>query len=340
MLIGIDIGGSLCKIAVQGGVESEWSRAWTAVGDESHIIVRTIPASKKYVEGLIRAIQRASHGKVIKVAITGGGVHRHSEIIKQLKHSKNINLCTRTDEFTALVGGLRYVRRNFPSGCLYHLSNFLFHGNVGPDRAKVTASGIDLPPDTPVLVVNMGTGTSFVDVPGDSNFNRVGGSSLGGGTFMGLVKGLTNCKGYEQALELAALGDSRKVDMLVGDIYGDSQIRKVGLRSSTLASSFARLADTESDACDSDKALSCLIMISMNVASMAQLHARLHSRKYILFTGTFLYENSIALRIIAYAINFWSGGKRTALFVEHSAYLGCIGALGSLELGNHGHAKL
>jgi type II pantothenate kinase len=44
--------------------------------------------------------------------------------------------------------------------------------------------------------------------------------SLGGGTFLGLCCLLTGCETFEEAIELAAEGDSHKVDKLVKDIYG------------------------------------------------------------------------------------------------------------------------
>lgn len=44
--------------------------------------------------------------------------------------------------------------------------------------------------------------------------------SLGGGTFLGLCCLLTGCSTFEEALEMASLGDSTRVDKLVRDIYG------------------------------------------------------------------------------------------------------------------------
>lgn len=44
--------------------------------------------------------------------------------------------------------------------------------------------------------------------------------SLGGGTFLGLCSLLTGCESFEEALEMAAKGDSTQADKLVRDIYG------------------------------------------------------------------------------------------------------------------------
>lgn len=60
-------------------------------------------------------------------------------------------------------------------------------------------------------------------------------NSLGGGTFLGLCCLLTGCETFEEAIELAAEGDSRNVDKLVRDIYGGDYAR-FGLSGETVAS--------------------------------------------------------------------------------------------------------
>jgi type II pantothenate kinase len=59
--------------------------------------------------------------------------------------------------------------------------------------------------------------------------------SLGGGTFLGLCCLLTGCDTFEEAIELASLGDSSSVDKLVKDIYGGDYDR-FRLSGSTVAS--------------------------------------------------------------------------------------------------------
>ena len=49
---------------------------------------------------------------------------------------------------------------------------------------------------------------------------RVGGTSLGGGTFWGIMSLLTGARTFEKMLSMADKGDNSGVDMLVGDIYG------------------------------------------------------------------------------------------------------------------------
>ena len=59
--------------------------------------------------------------------------------------------------------------------------------------------------------------------------------SLGGGTFLGLCCLLTGCDTFEEAIELASLGDSSSVDKLVKDIYG-GDYERFRLSGSTVAS--------------------------------------------------------------------------------------------------------
>ena len=63
----------------------------------------------------------------------------------------------------------------------------------------------------PYLLVNIGSGVSMLHVAGDGQYERVSGSSLGGGTFWGLCRLLTRCRGFDEMLELSMRGDNAKV---------------------------------------------------------------------------------------------------------------------------------
>merc|ERR1719188_2710154 len=72
----------------------------------------------------------------------------------------------------------------------------------------------------PYLLVNIGTGVSIVKVRSHNSFQRVSGTAMGGGTYWGLCQLLTECKTWEEAMELGAAGDAHEVNLLVEDIYG------------------------------------------------------------------------------------------------------------------------
>ena len=54
----------------------------------------------------------------------------------------------------------------------------------------------------PYLLVNIGSGVSILSVTGENDFKRVYGTSLGGGTFLGLCCLLTGCDTFEEVLFL------------------------------------------------------------------------------------------------------------------------------------------
>lgn len=95
----------------------------------------------------------------------------------------------------------------------------------------------------PYLLVNIGSGVSMIKVTGPKSHIRIGGSSIGGGTLWGILSLLTNAKTYDDMLGMASNGDNANVDMLVGDIYGESY-NKIGLKSTTIASSFGKVFKT------------------------------------------------------------------------------------------------
>ena len=92
----------------------------------------------------------------------------------------------------------------------------------------------------PYLLVNIGSGVSMVKVSGPRQFERVGGTSLGGGTFWGILSLLTGARTFDEMLAMAERGDNSGVDMLVGDIYGTGY-GKIGLKSTTIASTFGKV---------------------------------------------------------------------------------------------------
>ena len=92
----------------------------------------------------------------------------------------------------------------------------------------------------PYLLVNIGSGVSMIKVSGKRDYQRIGGTSLGGGTFWGLLSLLTGASTFDEMLKMADRGDNARVDMLVGDIYG-TDYGKIGLKSNTIASSFGKV---------------------------------------------------------------------------------------------------
>ena len=92
----------------------------------------------------------------------------------------------------------------------------------------------------PFLVVNIGSGVSIIKVISESEYVRVSGTSLGGGTFWGLSRLLARCRTFDESMDFSVAGDNENVDLLVGDIYG-GDYNQFHLKSATLASSFGKV---------------------------------------------------------------------------------------------------
>lgn len=215
----------------------------------------------------------------------------------------------------------------------------------------------------PYLLVNIGSGVSMIKVSGPREYQRVGGTSLGGGTLWGLLSLLTGAKTFDDMLGMAERGDNAKVDMLVGDIYG-TDYGKIGLKSSAIASSFGKvfrmkrgedgeaeadstagpakaslksqptlpapINDPESSSAtafsSSDISRSLLYAISNNIGQIAYLQSEKHSLSTIYFGGSFIRGHRQTMNTLSYAIKFWSGGEKQAYFLRHEGYLGAVGA--------------
>ena len=198
----------------------------------------------------------------------------------------------------------------------------------------------------PYLLVNIGSGVSMLKVTGPRSFQRVGGTSLGGGTLWGLLSLLTGARTFDEMLDQAGEGDNSNVDMLVGDIYGQDY-GKIGLKSTTIASSFGKVfrmkREAESAALQAGKELSSpipcgaafsdgdisrslLYAVSNNIGQIAYLQSQIHSLNNIYFGGSFIRGHRQTMNTLSYAIKFWSKGEKQAYFLRHEGYLGAVGA--------------
>ncbi|GMF55433.1 unnamed protein product [Phytophthora fragariaefolia] len=226
----------------------------------------------------------------------------------------------------ALIQGLNFVLRHAPNECYTFV-------DVVPDTPGLgSATKKMLPkPDKhelyPFLLVNIGSGVSILKISGETQYERVSGTSLGGGTFLGLCRALSKLRTFDEAMDASVEGDSNEVDMTVGDIYGTAGYEQFQLKPDTVASSFGkagarRLPHPPRDA---DLARSLLFMITQNLGQLAFLNARRVETKRIYFSGNFLRRNELACRQLAYAISFWSKGDMQAQFFHHEGFFGALG---------------
>nr|XP_039262881.1 pantothenate kinase 3-like [Styela clava] len=251
---------------------------------------------------------------------TGGGAFKFEE-----KFLKEINLrLNKLDEFQCLIKGIHFIDHNTEvngrSEC------FSLAQPLDPGGLKKEPYNFRNP--YPYLVCNIGSGVSIMAVYSQQECKRVSGTSLGGGTFLGLCCLLTGCETFEEAIELATHGDSTKVDKLVRDIYG-GDYKKFNLSGDTVASSFGKMNQKElrNATTKEDLAKATLVTITNNIGSIVMNCAARENIDRAVFVGNFLRVNPISMKLLAYAMDYWSGGSLKALFLEHEGYFGAVGAL-------------
>ncbi|KAG8732323.1 hypothetical protein FRC10_001014 [Ceratobasidium sp. 414] len=209
-----------------------------------------------------------------------------------------------------------------------------------PPQYQITYASPPTPtnPHLPCLLVNIGSGVSILRVDASGSYERVSGSTLGGGTLWGLLSLLTGATSFDEMLALSERGDHSRVDMLVGDIYGGGDggmggggTEKLGLKANVIASSFGKVfkkgAKAERKAFSpEDISRSLLYAISNNIGHIAYMNAEKYGLKRIYFGGCFIRGHAATIATLSYAIRFWSKGSMRAMFLRHEGFLGSIGA--------------
>ncbi|KAK2510765.1 Pank2 [Columba guinea] len=253
---------------------------------------------------------------------TGGGAYKFEQDFRTMS---DLELC-KLDELDCLIKGVLYIDSVGFNG---HSECYYFENPTDAERCRKLPFNLENP--YPLLLVNIGSGVSILAVYSKENYKRVTGTSLGGGTFFGLCCLLTGCSTFEEALEMASHGDSTKVDKLVRDIYG-GDYERFGLPGWAVASSFGNMMSKEKrdSVSKEDLAKATLITITNNIGSIARMCALNENINRVVFVGNFLRINTISMRLLAYALDYWSKGQLKALFLEHEGYFGAVGAL--LEL--------
>lgn len=178
----------------------------------------------------------------------------------------------------------------------------------------------------PFLLVSVGTGTSIIRVDPDRAV-RVGGTALGGGTLLGLGRRLAGAVGFEDLSRLAARGDRGRVDLRIGDVYGEGE---APLPAQATASAFAKLARSGEAPRREDLAAAVVGLVGENAGLLCMAHAGAQGVSRIVFGGSALTGNEALaglLRLVCLAF-----GARPH-FPAQGPYLGALGARALVRAG-------
>jgi len=174
------------------------------------------------------------------------------------------------------------------------------------------------------LIVTIGTGTSIVLL--NDKIIHLGGSALGGGFFMGIIKILFNMNDYFEAIDLAKKGNRYNVDLKVSDIYSPEDNRVDLLFREFTAASLGKIDERFNiNSLSKEDFLSSIVcMIGENLGSIATTMAVNNEVNNIVFCGGFLIENRVLRKIVSLLCKV---KKKKAIFLKNSEFCAAIGAL-------------
>jgi len=185
----------------------------------------------------------------------------------------------------------------------------------------------------PHLLVSLGTGTSILRMGEDGSVARVGGTALGGGTLRGLGRLLLGTDDHERLVALAATGDRRNVDLLVGDLYRPGGIALVP---DLTAANFGKAREPRA----ADVAHALLGLVGENVALLAgQIAVALASsavgeaprrRPDVVYAGSTLRNNPLLVEVLG-SVTALVGAR--ASFLPFGEFTGALGALARVRSG-------
>ncbi|POM77315.1 Pantothenate kinase, partial [Phytophthora palmivora] len=164
---------------------------------------------------------------------TGGGAHKYGHVFNEMA---GIEL-EKYDEIDCTILGLHQLLTTL-SDEVYTFEVVDFN-SLTASRVKTVQTDAD-ENVYPYLLVSIGSGVSVLYVKGPGDYERVSGSSIGGGTYWGLCRLMTHCESYDEALDLCVHGSNQTVDTSVGNIYGGAYDKFNG-PASTVASGFGKM---------------------------------------------------------------------------------------------------
>ena len=169
------------------------------------------------------------------------------------------------------------------------------------------------------IIVSIGTGTTILYTNLDK-IERLGGTGLGGGTFVGLSNALlqkklldNNVKTFNELIEIAKKGDRRHIDLTIGDI---SKYDIANMSKDLTAANFAKMNKPYVEA---DLVASVINLIIENISLLVN---SLNKNYKVVYIGTFVTDENIRRRLKEFSE--YTGDD--IVFVDNSDFVIAIGA--------------
>jgi len=173
-----------------------------------------------------------------------------------------------------------------------------------------------------MLVVSMGTGTCMVEVrkgkKGYLGSRHIGGTGVGGGTFMGLSRRLLDETSPAKLKKMFARGDRKKVDLSVFDIVGSG----IGVvPADATASNLARISRSIDFSCN-DLAAGIVNLVGQTIGILSVFAAKAHKCDLVLLCGKLT-----GMEQVTEAVLFTGNMYKVKMVVPRQA--GFVSALGA-----------
>ncbi|SCM07660.1 pantothenate kinase, putative [Plasmodium chabaudi adami] len=161
-------------------------------------------------------------------------------------------------------------------------------------------------PMYPFIVANIGSGISILKSDAHGTFTRIAGTSIGGGTVMGLATLLFGKISFDDLIKLSSKGNAN-LDLKIKHLKNDA-INNECVKDNTVVSLFGLtnniLENKKTDKMNQDIARSLILMVSYNIGYLVYLLAKIHSVKRILFSGKYINNNEHIMESIAKGVYY------------------------------------
>ena len=149
--------------------------------------------------------------------------------------------------------------------------------------------GATLADTSECIVVNIGSGTPILYVKADEQkVDHIGGTGLGSASLVGLSHFILNIDDLSKIADLALIGDSTKVNLMVGDLY-ERAVEDLGLPGDITASNFGKYQDwrvIKSKPSTNDILAGLHVMVAETIAGLASQASRAYREDVpIVLTG-------------------------------------------------------
>lgn len=288
LILCLDIGGSLCKYQLYLKTTEKLPHLYGIHSTET--VLEKLVELNEMMDNITRHNPAGADASKSIVTTTGGGSIKFKDQIECIFGSKNLRFF---DEMECISRG----------------------------AIKMTSM------EGPFVLTNVGSGVSMVRIQSPTDFKRITGSCIGGGTFLGLSKHILQNRSidFDQVINIASNGDHGKSDLLVGDIYGNDYPGICNLKADVIASSFGK--NTTIGLPTGDSLSSQLHMIIANIVHISGLCSRSGEKLPVVFSGAFLSHVSVRMIFTHYCKYLEIDGS----FVDSPQFVGCVGALAIIE---------